>query len=94
MTTPRITAATIAAAATRLAGAVVMDVADRLVGPAVYKPRMDAFQTIDGDDLGADDGTLIVLVAPGEAMDLLREHGTAGAAARVVNQRLREEWSA
>lgn len=86
---PRITAAAIAAAATRLAGTVVLDLADLTVGPALYLPRLDAFATIDGDDLGVDDGTLIVLVEPGRARDLIDEYGTPGRAAEAVTRELR-----
>jgi hypothetical protein len=93
-TAPKITAAALAAAATRLFGTVVMDVADRLTGPAVYQPRLEAFLTIDGDDLGEDDGTLVVLVPPGHASELIRAHGTPGRAAAYVNAELRREWSA
>jgi hypothetical protein len=89
-TRPRVTAATITAAATRLAGTVVLDVADLSVGPALYVPRLEMFRTIEGDDdLGADDGTLIVLVEPGRARDLIDEHGTPGRAAEFVNRELR-----
>jgi hypothetical protein len=91
---PKVTAAALAAAATRLFGAVVMDVADFLVGPAVYQPRLEAFLTIDGEDLGEDDGTLVVLVPPGHAAELIRQYGTAGRAAAVVNAELRREWRA
>jgi hypothetical protein len=94
MGTPRITAADMAAAATRLAGTVVLDLADRIVGPAVYKARLAMFETLDGDELGEDDGTLVVLLEPGRAMDLVREHGTPGKAAAAVNRELRAEWSA
>lgn len=88
---PRVTAADLVAAATRLAGAVVLDLADLTVGPARYLPRLDAFAAIDGDEeLGADDGTLIVLVQPGTARDLIAEHGTAGRAAVAVTRELRE----
>lgn len=88
-TRPRVTAATITAAATRLAGTVVLDLADLSVGPAIYLPRLDAFASIEGDDLGADDGTLIVLVEPGAARDLIEQHGTAGRAAEAVTRELR-----
>lgn len=88
-TRPRITAATLAAAATRLAGTVVLDVADLTVGPALYLPRLAAFQTIDGDELGEDDGTLIVLVQPGAARDLIDLHGTPGRAAEALTRELR-----
>lgn len=88
-TRPRVTAAALAAAATRLAGAVVLDLADLTVGPARYEARLDLFRTLDGDDLGADDGTLIVLVLPGTAGDLIAEHGGAGAAAAAVTRELR-----
>jgi hypothetical protein len=86
---PRVTAADLLAAATRLAGAVVLDLADLTVGPARYEARLDLFRTLDGDDLGADDGTLVVLVLPGTARDLIAEHGTAGAAAVAVTRELR-----
>jgi hypothetical protein len=89
-TTPRVTAAALAAAATRLLGTVVLDVADLTVGPARYVPRLEAFAAIDSDEeIGADDGTLIVLVQPGAARDLIAEHGTAGRAAAAVNRELR-----
>lgn len=88
-TRPRITAADLAAAATRLAGAVVLDLADSTVGPATYLPRLAAFATIEGEDLGPDDGTLVVLVLPGTARDLIAEHGTAGRAAAAVTRDLR-----
>ena len=91
---PRISAAAIAAAATRLAGTVVLDLADRLVGPAVYRARLEMFETIDGAELGADDGSLIVLIAPGRAAELIAEHGTAGRAAVVVNRELAAELRA
>jgi hypothetical protein len=88
-TRPRITAASIAAAATRLAGTVVLDLADLTVGPAIYLPRLDAFASIDGDDLGVDDGTLVVLVQPGAARDLIEQYGTPGRAAEAVTRELR-----
>lgn len=92
--TPRITASVLRDAATRLLGAVVQFVEDGTIGAAVYQPRMQAWLTLDGQDLGEDDGTVIALVPPGHAMTLLEEHGTAGAAVRVVNEELRREWSA
>lgn len=88
-TRPRVTAAALAAAATRLAGAVVLDLADLSVGPARYEARLDLFRTLDGDDLGVDDGTLVVLVLPGTAGDLIAQHGGAGAAAAAVTRELR-----
>ena len=86
---PRVSAADLAAAATRLAGTVVLDVADLVIGPARYVAQLEAFATLDGDELGADDGTLVVLVAPGVAPDLIAEHGTPGRAAAAVNRELR-----
>jgi hypothetical protein len=91
---PKITAAVLREAATRLLGAVVQLVEDATVGPAVYQPRMEAWLTIDGQDLGEDDGTVVVLVPPGHAADLIQLHGTAGRAAAAVNAELRREWSA
>lgn len=86
---PRVTAAALAAAATRLAGSVVLDLADMLVGPALYDARLEVFRTLDGGDLGADDGTLIVL-ADRRAVDaLLAEHGTPGRAAVALTRELR-----
>lgn len=93
MSTPKISAATLAAAAARLAGTIVLDLADMTVAPAVYVARLQMFQTIEGEDLGADDGTLIVLVQPGVAMDLVRET-TPGRAAAELNKALRAEWAA
>lgn len=88
---PRITAADLVAAATWLAGAVVLDLADLTVGPARYLARLAAFAAIDDADelLGDDDGTLVVLVQPGTAADLIAEHGTAGRAAIAVTRELR-----
>lgn len=86
---PRIAARDLVAAGARLLGVVVLDVADLTTRPAVYLPRLQAFATIDGEELGADDGTLIVLVQPGTARDLIAEHGSAGAAAAVLNRELR-----
>lgn len=88
-TTPRITAAALSEAATRLLGTVLLDLADLSVVPALYQPRRDVFLTLDGDDLGSDDGTLIPLVMPGTAQDLITEHGTAGRAAAAVTRELR-----
>lgn len=86
---PRIGARDLLAAAARLFGTIVLDVADMTTRPAIYLPRLDAFATIDGDELGADDGTLIVLVTPGTAADLIAEHGSAAAAAAVMTRDLR-----
>lgn len=91
---PKISAATLAAAATRLLGTVILDLADLTTGPALYQPRLGAFATIEGEELGEDDGSLIALTQPGEARDLLAEHGTPGRAAAALNARLRAEWSA
>lgn len=93
-TAPRITASDLAAAATRLLGAVVLDVAGVVTGPALYVPRLEAFASIDNADelLGDDDGTLVVLVAPGAARELIAEHGTPGRAAAAVNAELRREY--
>lgn len=88
-TRPRVSARDLLAAAARLFGTVVLDVADMTTTPAVYLPRLAAFATIDGEALGDDDGTLIVLVQPGSAADLIRAHGTAGAAAAAVTRDLR-----
>ncbi len=89
-TRPRVTAADMVAAASRLAGAVVLDVADLTVGPARYLARLETFAAIDSDDeLGADDGTLIVLVQPGTARDLIEQHGGAGRAAVALTRELR-----
>jgi hypothetical protein len=86
---PRIAARDLVAAGARLFGTIVLDVADLTTQPAVYRARLELFETIDGDELGTDDGTLIVLVQPGTAADLIREHGSAGAAAAHLNRTLR-----
>jgi hypothetical protein len=88
---PAITAADLAAAATRLAGAVVLDLADLTVGPALYLPRLAAFASIEDAEqlLGDDDGTLVVLVEPGTARDLIDAHGTPGRAAAALTRELR-----
>ena len=92
-TRPRITATDIAAAATRLAGCVLLDVVDMVTGPAVYRPRLAAFESIDdGEHLGADDDpSLVVLIPPGAASDLIREAGTPGRAAAHLNRQLRAQ---
>jgi hypothetical protein len=89
MSAPRITAADLTAAAARLLGTVVLDLADRTVGPALYAPRLEAFRTLEGDELGDDDGSLVVLVTPGEVRELIAEHGTAGRAAVALTRELR-----
>ena len=86
---PKIPAAALTAAATRLFGTIVLDVADLTCGPAIYLPRLDAFATIDGDDLGADDGTLIPLIQPGTAPDLIALYGSPGKAAAALTRELR-----
>jgi len=86
---PRIAARDLVAAGARLFGTVVLDVADLTTRPAVYVPRLAAFETIDGEQLGDDDGTLIVLIQPGTARDLIAQHGTPGAAAAAVTRHLR-----
>jgi hypothetical protein len=94
-TPPKITAAALRDAAVRLFGTVVQFVEDATVGPALYVPRLQAWQTIDGAELlGEDDGTVIDLLAGVPARDLIAEHGTARAAAAAVNARLRKEWTA
>jgi hypothetical protein len=87
----KIPAAALAAAATRLAGAVVLFVEDLTIGPAVYRARLEAFQTIDGDDLGDDDGTIVVLADRTQIDALLTEHGTPGRAAAALTRQLRAE---
>jgi hypothetical protein len=91
---PRISASDLVAAAARLFGTVVLDVADLTTCPAVYLPRLEAFATIDGDELGADDGTLIDLLDGVPARDLIAEYGTAGKAAAALNARVRQAWAA
>jgi hypothetical protein len=86
---PRVYASAITAAALRIAGTIVLDLADLTCGPALYDARLSAFRTLDGDDLGDDDGTLIVLVTPGTVDELLRQHGSAGAAAAVLTEQAR-----
>jgi hypothetical protein len=91
---PRVTAAALAAAATRLAGTVVLFVEDLTVGPAVYRARLEMFASIDGEDLGVDDGTIVNLLPAGvTARDLIDEHGTPGRAAAALTRQLRAEGS-
>ena len=95
-TPPRVTAADVTAAAGRLLGTLVLDLATMTVGPATYLPRLEAFATIEatrdaGADLGPDDGSLIVLVQPGTVRELIEEHGTPGRAAQALTRRLRTE---
>jgi hypothetical protein len=87
---PRISASVVRDAATRLLGTLVLLVEDMTVGPAVYRPRLEAFETIDGADLGADDGTIVNLLEYGVTVrDLLDVYGTPGAVAAVLNRDLR-----
>lgn len=83
---PRITAADLKAAATRLAGVVVLDVADLTIRPALFDAKAGLFTDLDGELLGEDDGTLIVLVEPGLAGDLIAEHGAAYRAAEAATR--------
>jgi hypothetical protein len=96
MSAPRISAADIKAAATRLAGTVVQYVEDGTIGAAVYKPRMAAFVSIESTDdiLGDDDGTILDLLDGVPARELVEEHGTPGRAAAAVNRHLRAVWTA
>ncbi len=92
---PRISAATVAAAATRLLGTVVLDVADMVARPARYLPYLEQFAVTleDGEEVTCeDDGTLIVLVPPtaGALRDLIDEHGTPGRAAVALTRELRQ----
>jgi hypothetical protein len=87
---PRVTAAAVTAAAARLFGTVVLDLADLIAGPALFDARLGMFRTLDGDDLGEDDGSLIVLATPGTVDALIAEHGSAAAAARVLTAIARE----
>jgi hypothetical protein len=86
---PRVTAAAVASAAARLFGTVVLDLADMMVGPALYDARLGVFRTLDGDDLGDDDGSLIVLVTPGEVDTLAADLGSPAAAARALTAEAR-----
>jgi hypothetical protein len=86
---PRIPAAAFAAAATRLFGVIILDLADMIAGPAVYRARLELFETIDGEELGADDGSLIVLADRHRVDELLEQHGTPGRAAAALTAELR-----
>jgi hypothetical protein len=86
---PRVTATAVASAAARLFGTVVLDLADMMVGPALYDARLGVFRTLDGDDLGDDDGSLIVLVTPGEVDTLVADLGSPAAAARALTAEAR-----
>jgi len=96
MSAPRVTAADLRSAATRLFGTVVLDLAGVVSGPAVYVPRLAVFASITSTDevLGEDDGTLIDLLSGVPARELIAEHGSAAAAAAAVNRDLRTAWSA
>lgn len=96
MSAPRVTAADLKAAATRLAGTVILDLAGVVTGPAVYVPRLEAFASIDSTDevLATDDGSVIDLLDGVPARELVAEHGTPGRAAAAVNARIRATWSA
>jgi len=88
-TAPKIAARDLTAAGARLFGTIVLDVADMTCHPAIYNPRTSMFVTLDGAELGEDDGSLIVLVLPGTADDLIADHGGAAAAARALTRTLR-----
>lgn len=87
--TPRIAARDLVAAGARLFGTIVLDLADMTCHAALYNPRTSVFLTLDGEELGEDDGSLIVLVIPGTADELIAEHGGAAAAARALTRTLR-----
>ena len=88
---PKITAEHIKQAATRLTGCLVYDLATGEVLPARYDRRAETFADLDGVELGPDDGTLVVLVHPGTAGDLIAEHGRPCDAASAVAKALRAE---
>lgn len=90
MTAPTVTAATVKAAASRLRGVVVLDVADLSILPAVYDPRAGLFTDLDGEVLGEDDGTLIVLLTRDELDELLERNGLPGEAAKVATRTIRQ----
>lgn len=91
---PRVTAADIKAAATRLFGTVVHDIAGVVSGPAVFAPRLAAFVTIENTEevLADDDGSVIDLLGGIPARELVAEHGTPGKAAQAINARIKREW--
>lgn len=86
---PRIAARDLVAAGARLFGTIVLDLADLTIGPAVYRARLAAFETIDNEPLGDDDGSLIVLADRARIDALLSEHGTPGRAAAALTAELR-----
>jgi hypothetical protein len=86
---PRVTAAAVTSAAARLFGTVVLDLADMVAGPALYDARLGVFRTLDGDDLGDDDGSLIVLVTPNTVDELIADLGSPAAAARALTAEAR-----
>jgi hypothetical protein len=90
-TRPRISAAAVRDAAARLTGTVVLFLEDMTTGPAVYRPRLAAFETtVDGETvISDDDGTLIVLADRTRIDALLDEHGTHGRVAAVLTAELR-----
>lgn len=91
-TRPRIAARDFVAAAARLFGVIVLDVADLTIGPAVYRARLAVFEqtTVDGDLITSDDdGSLIVLADRRRVDELLEVHGTPGRAAAALTAELR-----
>jgi hypothetical protein len=96
MQTPKVTAADLKAAATRLLGTVIHDIAGVVSGPAVYVPRLEAFAAIEDTTavLADDDGSVIDVLNGVPAREVIALHGTAGRAAAAVNAELRRTWSA
>ena len=96
MNIPKVSAADLKAAATRLAGTVIHDLAGVVSGPAVYVARLEAFVAIEDTTavLADDDGVVIDLLDGVPARELVAEHGSAGKAAAAVNRHLRAVWTA
>ena len=83
---PRITAADLKAATTRLRAVLVLDVADLSIAPALL--RGGVFETLEGELLGEDDGSLIVLADREQVDAYLERAGRAGEAAKLATREL------
>ena len=85
---PRITAADVRGALSRLRGVIILDVADLSVAPALFDPRAGEFHDLAGNPLGPDDGSLIVLVDHDQAAEVLEAAGRPCDAAAILSRQV------
>lgn len=85
---PRITAADVKGIVSRLRGVLALDVADLTITPALYDPKAGEFHDLEGNPLGPDDGSLIVLVDHDQAAAILEQTGRPCDAAVALSRQI------